>query len=264
MALTLQRYSLSAQYFTEDVNGVGIDMVSIPGGTFKMGSPETEEDRRDSEGPQRQVNVSPFFMGKYAVTQAQWRMVADRIPKVNIDLNPKPSNFDGDRLPVETVSWLDAVEFCDRLSSHTGRIYRLPSEAEWEYACRAGTTTAFHFGDTITNELANYEFKLKTTTAVGSYGIANRFGLYDMHGNVLEWCQDDWHDNYKDAPIDGSVWVDGDRKKDSSKLLRGGSWDLDLRDCRSAYRYHFSPDYRNDLLGFRLVSSMSVPARILP
>jgi formylglycine-generating enzyme required for sulfatase activity len=264
MALTLQRYSLSAQYFTENINGVELDMVSIPAGTFKMGSPETEEGRYDNEGPQSQVTVPSFFMGKYAVTQAQWQVVADRIPKVKIDLTSKPSKFDGARLPVETVSWLDAVEFCDRLSRHTGRTYRLPSEAEWEYACRAGTTTAYHFGDTIATELANYEYKLETTTAVGSYNVANRFGLYDMHGNVDEWCQDDWHDNYEGAPIDGSAWVDGDRKEGSNKLLRGGSWSLDPRHCRSACRNHFSPDDRDYDVGFRLVSSMSVPARILP
>jgi formylglycine-generating enzyme required for sulfatase activity len=264
MALTLQRYSLSAQYFTENINGVELDMVSIPAGTFKMGSPETEEDRSDREGPQHQVTVPNFFMGKYAVTQEQWQVVADRIPKVNIDLTSKPSHFGGDRLPVEQVSWLDAVEFCDRLSRHTGRIYRLPSEAEWEYACRAGTTTVFHFGDTIANELANYGSKLQRTTDVGSYGIANRFGLYDMHGNVDEWCQDDWHDNCEGAPIDGSAWLDGDRKKDSTKLLRGGSWFNAPGVCRSAYRYRSSPASRDDRLGFRIVSSMSVPARILP
>ncbi|NJM47316.1 MAG: formylglycine-generating enzyme family protein [Alkalinema sp. RU_4_3] len=263
MALTLQRYSLSAQYFTENINGVELDMVSIPGGTFKMGSPEMEEDRSDDEGPQRQVTVSPFFMGKYAVTQAQWQMVADRLPKVKIDLDSKPSHFDGDRLPVEQVSWLDAIEFCDRLSRHTGRAYRLPSEAEWEYACRAGTTTAYHFGDAIANELANYGYELKTTTAVGSYGIANRFGLYDMHGNVFEWCQDDWHDNYEGAPIDGSAWVVGDRKKDSRKLLRGGSWYNNPRYCRSAFRRHLSPDYRNNLLGFRVVCVFPAAARTL-
>jgi formylglycine-generating enzyme required for sulfatase activity len=262
MALTLQRYSLSAQYFTENINGVELDMVSIPGGTFKMGSPETEEDRSDREGPQHQVTVPSFFMGKYAVTQAQWQVVADRIPKVKIDLTSKPSRFDGDRLPVEQVSWLEAVEFCDRLSRHTGRIYRLPSEAEWEYACRAGTITAFHFGDMISPDLANYE--LKQTSPVGSFNVANRFGLYDMHGNVLEWCQDDWHNDYEGAPSDDSAWVDGDRKKDSSKLLRGGSWYVVPRDCRSAYRDPYSPDYRYNFIGFRLVSSMSVPARILP
>jgi formylglycine-generating enzyme required for sulfatase activity len=260
MALTLQRYSLSAQYFTENINGVELDMVSIPGGTFKMGSPETEKDRGDSEGPQRQVTVPSFFMGKYAVTQAQWQVVADRIPKVNIDLTSKPSHFDGDRLPVEQVSWLDAVEFCDRLSSHTGRTYRLPNEAEWEYACRAGTTTAFHFGDMISPDLANYE--LKQTSPVGSFNVANRFGLYDMHGNVFEWCQDDWHNDYEGAPIDGSAWLDGDRKKGFDKLLRGGSWDLGPRYCRSASRDRYSPDLRDDYVGFRLVSSMSVPARI--
>jgi formylglycine-generating enzyme required for sulfatase activity len=262
MAPTLQRYSRSAQYFTEDIHGVELDMVSIPGGTFTMGSPETEEGRSDDEGPQHNVTVPSFFMGKYAVTQAQWQVVADRIPKVNIDLNPKPSHFEGDDLPVEQVSWLDAVEFCDRLSRHTGRTYRLPSEAEWEYACRSGTTTAYHFGDTIPSEYANYD--IGKTTPVGSFKVANRFGLYDMHGNVYEWCQDDWHGNYKNAPIDGSAWVDGDRNGKSSKLLRGGSWYDDPRLCRSAYRRHVSPDVRNLFLGFRVVSVRSVSARILP
>ncbi len=173
-------------------SGVILEMVRVPGGDFLMGSPEGEGG--DDERPQHRVKVEPFMMGKYPVTQAQWRAVA-ALPKVKQDLEPEPSFFKDDNKPVEAVSWDNAVEFCQRLTRHTGKDYRLPSEAEWEYACRAGTTTAFHFGDTITSDLANYnaskgdEFGSKgkylaTTTDVGSYP-ANRFGLYDMHGNRL-------------------------------------------------------------------------------
>lgn len=146
---------------------------------------------------------------------------------MNKELDADPSNFKGDKRPVEQVSWYDAVEFCDRLTAHTKRAYSLPSEAEWEYACRAGTRTPFHFGETITTDLANYrgtdneEYKWSGSygpgpkgiyreqiTEVGSFGVANAFGLYDMHGNVWEWCLDDWHDNYEGAPTDGSAWLD--------------------------------------------------------
>jgi formylglycine-generating enzyme required for sulfatase activity len=156
------------------------------------------------EKPQHQVTVQPFSMGKFQVTQVQWKAVAT-LTKVNRDLKPEPSKFKGDNRPVEQVSWYDAIEFCDRLSRKTGKPYRLPSEAEWEYACRAGTTTPFHFGETITSELANYNANYtygagvkgiyrEQTTPVGSFGVANSFGLYDMHGQVWEWCADHWHD----------------------------------------------------------------------
>ncbi|MGK7898977.1 MAG: SUMF1/EgtB/PvdO family nonheme iron enzyme [Xenococcus sp. (in: cyanobacteria)] len=249
-----------AKYFTEDLsNGITLDMVSIPGGSFMMGSPEGEGD--DSEKPQHKVTVQPFFMGKFQVTQAQWKAIAS-LPKVERDLETDPSYFKGDDLPVEQVSWYDAVEFCARLSKQTGTEYRLPSEAEWEYACRAGTTTSFHFGEAITGELANYnasytyanelegEYRQRTTS-VGSF-LPNAFGLYDMHGNVWEWCSDDWHDNYVGAPTDGSAWLNGDN--DLSRL-RGGSW-LDRPDiCRSAFRnYYVRRFYRNDTsFGFRIV-----------
>lgn len=165
------------------------------------------------------------------MTQAQWLAVAG-LPKVKIDLKGNPSNFKGDDLPVEQVNWHDAREFCARLSQLTKRNYRLPSEAEWEYACRAGTTTPFYFGDTITADLANYDGNSrygsapkgtyrKKTTAVGSFP-PNSFGLYDMHGNVWEWCQDVWHGNYNGAPTDGSAWESGGNSQ--SRLLRGGSW----------------------------------------
>jgi eukaryotic-like serine/threonine-protein kinase len=194
------RVQATAQSYVQDLgNGVGLEMMAIPGGRFLMGSPETEVQRYSSESPQHEVTVAPFFLGKYAVTQAQWRAVA-ALPKVERDLDAAPSYFKGANRPVEGVSWYDAVEFCQRLSQASGRKYRLPSEAEWEYACRAGTTTPFHFGETITAELANYDGNSTSanapkgkyrnqTTNVGSFP-PNSFGLYDMHGNVWEWCAD--------------------------------------------------------------------------
>src|SRR5919199_600622 len=202
------RYRNQAQYFPEDLgNGVFLDMVSIPGGTFLMGSPDTEKERAHTEGPQHSVTVKPFYLGKFPVTQKQWKAVA-ALPQVMRHLDFDPSDFKGDNLPVEQVFWDEAVEFCQRLSKKTGRSYRLPSEAEWEYACRAGTTTPFHFGETITSDLANYNGNFiygseskgifrQETTAVGSFQVANAFGLYDMHGNVWEWCADYWHENHK-------------------------------------------------------------------
>ncbi|MBD2362828.1 SUMF1/EgtB/PvdO family nonheme iron enzyme [Anabaena minutissima FACHB-250] len=244
-----------AEYFRENLaNAVVLDMVAIPGGQFLMGSPEGETGRYDSESPQHQVNVKSFFMGKFPVTQAQWQAVTG-FAKVNIDLNPKPSYFKGANRPVENVSWDDAVEFCARLSQKTGKIYCLPSEAEWEYACRAGTTTPYYFGETITKDLANYDNSYQQTTDVGKFP-ANPFGLYDMHGNIWEWCLDDWHKNYEGAPIDGSPWFDGHNhlyQKQGRALLRGGSWIVIPGDCRSACRYDINrvnPYYNS---GFRVV-----------
>ncbi|NEP57626.1 MAG: formylglycine-generating enzyme family protein [Symploca sp. SIO2G7] len=264
--LIIKRHRRQIQYFAEDLgNGINLDMVAIPGGTFFMGSPETEEGHSNDESPQHEVTLKSFFMGKYPVTQAQWQAVA-ALPQVNTELKPNPSNFQGASRPVERVSWYDAVEFCARLSLQTGRQYRLPSEAEWEYACRAGTTTPFHFGETIITDLANYDGNSTygngvkgeyrgETTSVGSFGVANAFGLYDMHGNVLEWCADYWHDNYKGAPTDGSAWVDEDNENNNrSRLLRGGSWLLYPAYCRSAFRRYYSPDISLfNAFGFRVV-----------
>jgi formylglycine-generating enzyme required for sulfatase activity/uncharacterized caspase-like protein len=250
-----------AKFFTEYLgNRVSLEMVSIPGGTFLMGSPKSEPERTEHEEPQHTVTIQPFFIGKFPVTQAQWQAVAS-LPKIDIDLNPYPSYFKGPNRPVEQVSWYESVEFCARLSRETGREYRLPSEAEWEYACRAGTPTPFHFGETISPDLANYNgnstyafgskgIARKQTTEVGSFS-ANAFGLYDMHGNVWEWCADHWHDSYEGAPTNGSIWVS--ENENDHRPRRGGSWLADSSSCRSAFRDDVVPDSRRDYLGFRVV-----------
>ncbi|NJM62144.1 MAG: formylglycine-generating enzyme family protein [Oscillatoriales cyanobacterium RU_3_3] len=198
-----------ARFFSEDLgHGILLEMVYIPGGTFMMGSPNSEAGRDDDESPQHQVTVSAFYAGKYPITQAQWGAV----------MGDNPSYFKGEKRPVEQVSWYDAVEFCEKLSETTGKTYRLLSEAEWEYACRAGTTTPFHFGETITPELVNYNGN--ESTDVGSFP-PNAFGLYDMHGNVGEWCSDKWLDNYDGAPTDGSSWESGNNYRMSRRRLVG-------------------------------------------
>lgn len=250
-----RRETRQNRYFSEDLgNGVSLAMVHIPGGTFTMGSTEDE-----SELPRHKVAVPEFFMGRYPVAQAQWRAVA-AMPPVEGELLPNPSGLEGEDFPVEMISWYEAVEFCARLSAHTGREYRLPSEAEWEYACRAGTQTAFHFGETITTEAANvWEADLRRNlTPVGYFGIANAFGLSDMHGNVREWCQDVWHDNYEGAPRDGTAWLEGGDQ--NRRILRGGSWYDYPQYCRSAYRDRYAPDYYYDYdydsnVGFRVCCS---------
>lgn len=226
-----------------------LEMLAIPGGTFLMGSPDGEGD--NSEKPQHQVTVPPFYMGKYPVTQAQWERVAD-LPKVRRDLKSKPSYFQGANLPVETVSWLDAQEFCARISKATGKIYRLPSEAEWEYACRAGTTTPYYFGDQITKHLVNCnQWYYRQTTEVGFFP-PNIFGLYDMHGNVWEWCEDDWIKNYVGVLLNGNARI----ANSELKLLRGGSWFSHPENCRSASRNNDIRDDRDSIssnFGFRVV-----------
>ncbi len=255
-------------------DALALEIVSIPAGTFVMGTASTEEGWTAAQSPQHTVFIASFGMGRFPITQAQWEAVA-ALPKVNYYLEPRPSNRDQAECPVEQVSWQDAVEFCDRLTIFTGRPYRLPSEAEWEYACRAGTTTPFHFGATITTDLANYsgvdwEYQGKIcshgfygagpkgtdrreTTVVGHCAVANAFGLFDMHGNVREWCLDGWHPNYDNAPTDGSVWVAG--ADTARRVVRGGSWNSGPRTCRSAFRAYANPDRGLYDIGLRVVSS---------
>lgn len=264
--LTIRRERRQTRYFVETLpEEVGLDMVLVPSGAFLMGSPKDELEREEREGPQREVTLPAFFMGRYPVTQAQWQAVVG-LPQVEKDLESEPSYFKGDNRPVEQVFWYDAVEFCARLAAYTKRKYRLPSEAEWEYACRSGTTTPFYFGHTLMTNLANYngnytygdgpegEYR-KETTPVDYFDDANAWGLSDMHGNVWEWCQDHWHENYESAPTDGSAWTTGG--DDSYRVLRGGSWTYGPRNCRSASRRSYRPDDLIDFkIGFRVVCSV--------
>ncbi|MDJ0596988.1 MAG: formylglycine-generating enzyme family protein [Pleurocapsa sp. MO_226.B13] len=232
-----------AKFFRENLgNNVTLDMIAIPGSTFQMGSPK--------ETPQREVTVQNFYMGRYPITNRQWNAVFDR-------------QGQDDNLPVARVSWNNAKKFCTELSKKTGKQYRLPSEAEWEYACRAGTTTPFHFGKKITTCLANYRdndpysnepqgVSREQTTPVDMFP-PNPFGLHDMHGNVFEWCADCWHEDYRgDAPSDGSAWIDDNGNCDSHPI-RGGSWSNGGADaCRCASRWTEEADERLDNVGFRV------------
>jgi formylglycine-generating enzyme required for sulfatase activity len=276
-------------HFVDLGEGVQLELVAIPGGQFQMGSPDDEEKRDSDEGPVRTVTVPPLLVSRYPIMVEQWRRVAGSFPAVlNPKLNADPSNWKDAAGPVERVNWFDAMEFCARLSKATDRLYRLPSEAEWEYACRAGTQTPFAFGETLTTELANYDGRStyadgpkgeyrNRTIPVGQFP-PNGFGLQDMHGNVWEWCLDDWHENYQNAPVDGRPWFNNQeheqvfirqfqesRQMDNGafqkltnvdneqpKLLRGGSWVLNPGSCRSAYRNRRRADDLNFGIGFRV------------
>jgi formylglycine-generating enzyme required for sulfatase activity len=283
----------SALVFTEAVGlGSGLEMVSIPGGSFTMGSPADEPEQQPNEGPQHHVTLAHFFIGARPITQAQWSDVVMAHPgKIHRDLDPNPSFFKGIDLPAESITWNQADEFCLRLAEITGRAYRLPSEAEWEYACRAGTVTPFNFGPTITPELANYcgtggavcgdsdgksiasDVYIDVKYTSGAYGLGpvgvfratttrpgtfppNRFGLYDMHGNVWEYCLDQWTASYADARLDGSAYLSA--PSDSARVLRGGSWSHNPAICRSAYRDSLDPSLSGwqGRIGLRVVCTL--------
>jgi len=205
-----------------------------------MGSPDGVGS--DDERPRHQVAIAPFWISKYPITQAQYQAIAGK----------NPSNFKGNQRPVEKVSWWEAIAFCEKLRGKSDRVFRLPSEAEWEYACRAGTETPFYFGETISTEQVNHNQHYKQTTDVGIFP-PNSFGLYDMHGNVWEWCADHWHPNYNGALKDGSAWKTSNDK--DSRLLRGGSWDYNPDRCRSASRRQDSPGNQYNSIGFRVACS---------
>ncbi len=269
----IQRENKKTLHFLEKLEqGCTLEMVAIPGGTFYMGSLKTEEGCLPSQTPQHCVTLKPFWMSKYPITQQQWKMVA-QFPAIKQSLDPEPANFPNPNHPVEQVSWYDALEFCARLSQYGQRSYYLPSEAQWEYACRANTSTPFHFGETITTDLANYsgidwEYQGKIcskgsygqgpigedrreTTTVGHFSVANDFGLYDMYGNVREWCEDVWHHNYVGSPDDGQSWTT--HSDEERRVLRGGSWNCSPRKCRSAYRAKLDPLTSLYDIGFRIV-----------
>jgi formylglycine-generating enzyme required for sulfatase activity len=229
--------------FTENLaNGIRLEMVSLPAGKFLMGSAESNDEK-----PPHQVKVNSFAIGKYPITQAQYQAV----------MGNNPSHFKNNpQNPVEQVSWDDAQAFCQKLSQITRKTYRLPTEAEWEYACRAGTTTRYYFGDDD-NQLGDYawyrENSNNTTHPVGQKK-PNGWGIYDMSGNLWEWCEDNWHDSYAGAPDDGTAWIDNDNRSQSRKCLRGGSWNNLPNLCRSANRNRYDPDFRNyPYVGFRVV-----------
>jgi formylglycine-generating enzyme required for sulfatase activity len=232
---------------------LSLDLVLIPGGEFMMG----DDTHHPDEQPIRQVTLAPFYMGKYAITQAQYQQVMGE------DLGSGSGADD----PVEKINWDDAIAFCTKLSQKTGKQYSLPSEAQWEYACRAQTTSNFHFGETITPDLVNYNGDYPyngasvgqnrdRSTPVGTFP-ANAFGLYDMHGNVWEWCLDRYQPNYLTAPIDGSAVVDiPELGGNSKRVMRGGAWDYVAKGCRSAVRCSLDSSLRMNGCGFRVVSTV--------
>jgi eukaryotic-like serine/threonine-protein kinase len=252
---TFQKLQKQARYFTETLSsGIQLEMIEIPAGEMLMGSPATELERKSDEGPQHLVRLSGFYMGRFTITQAQWQAI----------MRNNPAKFQGENRPVENISWNDAQAFCKKLSRQTGRTYRLPSEAEWEYACRAGTTTPFACGSTLIPSLANYDGSLsygagpkgefrQQTTSVGTFP-ANAFGLHDMHGNVWEWCEDIAQESYNGAPKDGSAWVT--RNGADLRVLRGGSWFNAPSSCRSARRVADQPSAQKNKVGFRVVVSL--------
>lgn len=283
-----ERRKERARFYVEGVGGgINLEMVEVQAGAFVMGSSPAEleqiesnysrglnkESRTElhahllSETPQQTIKVAGFYLSKYEVTQAQWRAVA-ALPKINRELMSDPSGFKGGNRPVEQISWEDAMEFCERLSVATGRRYRLPTEAEWEYACRAGTNWQFNLGGTIDTDWVNYNGKLpyaaapkdmfrQQTVPVGTLGVANAFGLYDMHGNIWEWCLDGWRESYSEAPPDGN-----NRSQDkvtSLRVLRGGAWDSSAGECRSSERRQAQALLRLNNIGFRVLAEREAP-----
>jgi len=254
----------NAKLYTQNLDDwQKLSMVHIPSGKFIMGASSQEKYSSDRERPVHRVKVKDFFLGEYPITQIQWRKVA-KLPQINRELKPNPSHFKGDYRPVESVSWLEVREFCDRLTAHTGKQYRLPTEAEWEYACRGNTHTPFAYGETLTSELADYASTYayasepgvayrKETTKVGSF-MPNAFGLYDLHGNVREWCADPWHENYHGAPNNSKTWNKGGNK--SWRTLRGGSWANKPSHCRSAHRSGYRESLLNRAIGFRVAMNL--------
>ena len=233
----------------EVVNRIGMKLLLIPAGTFTMGSPASEKDRDDDE-TQHEVTLSkPFYMGRTEVTQGQWKKVMGTEP-----WKGKSLVEEGDDYPAVYISWDDAVAFCRKLSDMEGRTYRLPTEAEWEYACRGGTKAAFSFGgdEADVGKYAWFDGNAWEINEKYAHRVKqkrpNPFGLHDMHGNVWEWCSD-WYDDYPSTPLRDPQGPDSG----SFRVLRGGSWSSVPSSVRCAYRNDFTPEYRYDFFGFRLV-----------
>lgn len=256
------RYQKQAQCLIERLNGVVLEMLVIPGGTFLMGSSERKP--LPNELPAHWVTVKPFLLSRYPITKEQWKEIA-KLPKVHQELKLRPSIKGSKGSPVVQISWYEAIEFCNRLTQSTGYHYSLPTEAEWEYACRAGTQTPFHFGETITSALANYDgshiycseqkgINREKLMPVCSFPFANAFGLHEMHGNIWEWCLDSWHENYEDAPKDGKAWMDNG--ENINHVVRGGALSSGPTLCRSTSRAYDSANNRSNNIGFRIARSI--------
>jgi formylglycine-generating enzyme required for sulfatase activity len=255
----ITRIAGEAESIIQDLaNGVKLEMVYIPAGNFIMGCDDISKKnirRQEAEQPIHQVNLSPFYIGKYPVTQLQYEDI--------MGVNPSHHKWNKNNDPVTNVRWNDSMKFCEKLSQLTGYRYSLPSESQWEYACRAGTTTHFYFGDEFTRDLANCNHIYgDSTTPVGNFP-PNAFGLYDMHGNVWEWCLDIWHENYNGAPTDGSAWIENGSCPDGGfqhdklpyHVRRGGAFWVWPHDCRCSTR---SSSFFKELnTGFRVVCSPS-------
>ena len=278
---TLLRWMSSTQAFHEGLgDGQTLTLLRIPAGRFRMGSPDQEAGRDPDEGPLHEVELQEFLMASTPITQAQWRAVARWQPGPEkpwqIPLPEDPALFQGKQAnlgdgesdtsqhPVEQITWEEAMEFCRRLSQRSRRRYSLPSEAQWEYACRAGSSSAYAFGSALTAELATLRFPgaavvdpramaSPQTTPVQRHP-ANAWGLHDMHGNVWEWCLDHWHASYAGAPSDGSAWLDGNAPVGADRVVRGGAWSDPPSDARSACRYRLPAQAREPaIVGLRVV-----------
>jgi formylglycine-generating enzyme required for sulfatase activity len=232
--------------------GLELELAIIPGGRYTMGAAAGEGS--EEERPAHPVEVATFALGRHLITQAQWQAVIGE---------PPLCRFSGGDRPVDSVSWHSAQSFCRQLPRLTGRAYRLPAEAEWEYACRAGTATPFAYGPTLTTDLANYQGDFtygrgprgvyRHETTPGGRFPPNAFGLFDMHGNLWEWCADGWHADYEGAPADGSAWVAGPAR---ASVGRGGSWHEPPGAARSAARARLRPGDGDEFVGFRVALSL--------
>ena len=240
----------TAEQFTEDLGkDISLEMIVLPAGSFQMGSPHNTGN--PDEHPQHFVMIKSFMLGKFLITQGQWKAVIGKLPLCR---------FKGDNLPVERISWDEAQNFCQRLSQKTGRNYHLSSETQWEYACRSGTTTPFSFGETLTSDIANFNgehiFSREPrgiyfhSTSEGGKFPPNAFGLNDMHGNLWEWCADNWLDDYSSSPRDESAHQD---HNNTYRVVRGGSWHEPARLCRSAARLRVLQSEAEEFIGFRVV-----------
>ncbi len=233
---------------------VPLEMVWIPAGSFTMGSPDTEQDRNVSEGPQHTVELNGFWIGKYELTKRQWTAVMGTEPWTG-----HPHVLDSPESTAVWVSWDDVRDFVAGLCVLTGKTFELPSEAQWEFACRAGTTTRFYWGDdpgvTVISDYAwwivNAESAGQKYAHISGQKLPNALGLYYMSGNVVEWCEDDWHADYVGVPTGDLPWVDSPRS--DGRVVRGGSWNGPSGNCRSADRGYLTPDLRYEFLGFRVV-----------